>query len=385
MEDISNFHLDEPDLMESEDTEKCVTLGTNNATFCGVSNTWESRWLTGDDLTRTAVGPTLVAAVIYGAVIIYMIHKFRKSYRSFTAHIGSFPADTDILGLGQKILACLSSRETALKMAFVIFFFISPVAFMVFDCVDVLFDLQYFFKLETKTGNLLDNHIMRNKRVNDAILAFAILGFVKIVLIGLFNGATANETRKRFHKLSNSPHENSKILEECKEELATMSTSATSLTALIFEDGGELFLEYFYVDKYAKSDWLVLVNSTMMAVVDGLVLIFGLKEFFTRLWRVVSKRNDETSQNDIIYLFMTFPVQLITISEVLRAVACWEQAYTGIIPEECLVVEDGALIQTPFSSGCLSKIDYGILTFTILSGISVLGQIVLLIIAFKWG
>jgi hypothetical protein len=375
--------------MSGDQTDNCVTLGTNKATYCGVNKTWEPReWMTEAEsaFLRTVIGPTICTALIYGGITIFMFRKVRKNYKIFASHIDSIPAETDIWGFGQKVLACCTNKLTALKISFVIYWFILPVAYMVYDCADVLFDFHYFYKLELVTGNLLDNRIMRNERVNNAILAFAILGFCKIIFICIFNGAICDETQKLFYKLSSLPRENSKIIAECKEEIATRCKLAISLTALIFEDGVELFLEYFYADKYAtKSDWLVLLNSTLMAIIATLAVAFGLKEFLSRLWLVIFKRNDDPSEYNGIFLFIAFPLQLIAISKVLRAISCWQQAYSGMIQEDCLKVEYGALIQTPFTLGCLSKIDYGIFALTSLSGIGILCQIVTIIIAFKCG
>ena len=358
-------------------TSSCIVLGSNNATFCGVAKTWEPR----ESLAVKGEVAFIGALIICVGISIFMFSKVKKSFWLFSSHLEHIPPDTDILGLGQKALACCSSKRKSLKASFALTWFVFPVAYMMYDCVDVLFDFHYFYKLETVEGNFLDNSIMRNRRVNDGILAFACLGYLKIVLICILNGAQCDEMLKKFYNLSNLPKENSKILEENKRDSA-MIKGAISLTVFIFEDGVELFLQYFYADKYiTKSEWLVLINSTLMAVIATVAASLALKEFVSKLWTVI--RHQDYSDSEAVWLFFTFPVQIFTISKVLRAIACWGQAYGGEIPLECLEVEDGALIQTPFAAGCMSGLDYGILALTILSGVGVLCQIGVMIYAFN--
>ena len=107
----------------------------------------------------------------------------------------------------------------------------------------------------------------------------------------------------------------------------------------------------------------------------------ALKEFVSKLWTVI--RHQDYPDSDLVWLFFTFPVQIFAISKVLRAVACWGQAYSGKIQLKCFKVEDGALIQTPFAAGCMSGLDYGILALTIISGVGVLCQIGVMIYAFN--
>ncbi|KAL5265720.1 hypothetical protein ACHWQZ_G006432 [Mnemiopsis leidyi] len=355
----------------------CVILGSNNATFCGVNKTWEPRESLAVNGELAFIG-TLIICV---GTSIFMFSKLKKSFWLFSSHIEHIPPKKEIFGPEQKALECCTDRRKALKASFALTWFVFPVAYMMYDCLDVLFDFQYFHKLETAKGNLLDNRIVRNRRVNDGILAFAILGYFKIVLICILNGAQCEEMVKKFYKLSNMPKENSKILKESTED-STMIKSAISVTALIFEDGVELFLEYFYADKYiTKSEWLVLLNSTLMAAIATAVAMFTLQEFVSKLCTVI--RHVDYDGSDAVYLVMTFPVQIFAMSKVLRAVACWEQAYSGEIPAECLKVEEGALIQTPFTAGCMSALDYGILTLTSLSGVGIIFQVAIIIYAFK--
>ena len=362
--------LDSRYYMDKEACVNLVNLGTNNAPFCGVNKTWQPRdWMTETDHIhlKIVILPTVFVAVIYSVAIVYMTRSVWKTYQSFLFHIDNFPADTDILGCVQKCLACVTDQRRALEISFVVYWWVLPVAYMLYDCLDVFLDLSYFYKLELLTGNLLDNWIMRNQAVNNAILVFSISGCLKAFLVLQCNYAISNQSNVLI-QLTDSPSSNRRILEECMQAVAMVNRSKITLIALIFEDGVELFLEYFYADKYAtKSDWLVLLNATLMAAIAGLAMVMNFRVFLTKLWLTNIKRDRGVEDCHSKYLFLTLPVQLIAVSKVLRAYACWVQASSGEIGIECLEVKEGALIQTPFIWGCLSKIDILILLFTVLS------------------
>ena len=242
----------------------CATLGTNNITFCGITKTWETQQWVGneeDAYERFVEAPYGVATIIYGISFLFCGYMARQSYRIFVSKIDYIPEDMDFLGFSQKVFRKLTNKQYALKRSFILFWFVKPGFFMLYDQADVCFDFHYFYRLELMTDDLLDNRIMRNTYVNNAIFAFAALGVLKSIIIGFLNAFVSNESRELFKKLTDLPNENKKIIEDFKEETFMINSATISLTALIFEDGAELFLEYFYVDKYAtKKDWLVKKN-----------------------------------------------------------------------------------------------------------------------------
>lgn len=266
--------------------------------------------------------------------------------------------------------------KKALKISFVLIWYLKPAAIMLYDGFDVMLDFYYFYKLEMLEGNLLDNRITRNTHVNNAILAFAILGFLKCALICAANNYIWVHTQRAFRKLSNSPQENKAIVEGCKQGTVVVVSAGVALIALIFEDGVEIVLEYFYADKYAsKSSWYILVNATVMVVKDLLLLLSDLKEFFTKLfWSGNRKYSVKRRQYGVMYVFMKMPLFFIATSKIFRAICSWQQSRTGIINKNCLEVIGGALIQTPFAKDCLTSNEQSILNFVIISGFFVLNQ-----------
>ena len=350
----------------------CVIIGTNNATFCGVYQTWEPRkWIEQApfSILPTVIVPTSFAGLIYGITICYMAVKFKKCYKTFLDKNENIPCDTDFLGLGQKMLGSVTNKKVALRWSYILFWFVMPVGYMIYDTIDVALDSFYFHRLEQQNGTLMNNFIMRDENVNNAILAFAYLGAFKSIIVVIFTKMSISCLEDYTEQLSTSSELNKKLLHGSRDEVTLTFKSAIPFTTLLFEDAVELVLEYFYADKYAAagSDRLVLINSTLMAIVSSAFFVVTAR-------KMVEKLRDMSGEN-VFYLGFNAPSFLLGISKLLRVYSCWYHSYEGGVLKECLMVSpDGTLIQTPFKEGCHNIVDRIIL---ICAAVSAVGAIVL--------
>ena len=96
-----------------------------------------------------------------------------------------------------------------------------------------------FYKLEV--GNIIDENVTRNPHATNAILVFAVLDAFKILLV-------------------------SKLISPDAVYDDNFNIGVFILTFLL-EDGPELILEYFYIDKYisTRPPWYLLVKDAFAA------------------------------------------------------------------------------------------------------------------------
>ena len=126
---------------------------------------------------------------------------------------------------------------------------------LIWDAIDTTLDSYLFYQLEF--GQVIDENITRNANVNNSILAFAIIGSAKVVLFLLF-GIHSNERNQTCLNLSK--------LDQL-------------WYAFLLEDGPELILEYFYVEKYIsfKPPWYLLVRDMILAFISLYIVYRALK------------------------------------------------------------------------------------------------------------
>jgi hypothetical protein len=144
---------------------------------------------------------------------------------------------------------CLSFPDSLRMMLVTVSIFVMPTLKLIWDVVDVGVDCLYFAKLER--GLLIDENITRNRRVSDAILVFAILGALKTPL--LMYGLAKIAERQSIYDNSAGKFLNPLV----------------ASIKIIFEDGIEVFLEYFYVDKYVTENqpWLLILKDVVSALI----------------------------------------------------------------------------------------------------------------------
>ena len=234
---------------------------------------------------------------------------------------------------------------------------------LLWDAIDVTIDAYLFYQLET--GRVIDKDIYRNKHVNNAILAFSMLGCLKLLFwirfIGIYRVLRMrNETWK---------HKN----------LATLKfLSATKLyfeaSTFLFEDGPELILEYFYVEKYMSIQpaWYLFVRDIILCFISLYTIIVSSTSLVSRVirfrdnyaglkWKNKCSKICETAVNigsNVLIGLLLF----------MRVGGAGYQYVTGKLRRSCFIVDDGALIQTPFTYGCMREVDYFII---VLSGFAI--------------
>ena len=166
------------DLEEINCSAYVTNIGGN--LYCDIRR-WRPRISKTGGLAAILV-PTFVAALPMGAFLgamglfiikdLYGNHKDDKEYRKL---------DCGIPGTRLKYSIPLPRSVGITRM--VVSLILMPIFKVIWDVIDVAADGYYFQQLETG-DDLLDAYITRDTDVNNAIMAFAVLGALKSVLLG---------------------------------------------------------------------------------------------------------------------------------------------------------------------------------------------------------
>ena len=201
---------------------------------------------------------------------------------------------------------------------------------LIWDAIDASLDAYTFHQLEQ--GKLIDPVIHRNSHVTNGIMVFACLGVLKMVI-----------TFTVWYK----------VLEEDSTKSRELRTVQFLITFL-FEDCAEIFLEYFWIEKYftLRPSVYLIVKDVMIACLACYTAIYhistGVKELF--------ERHDQLS-----FVFSVSLGMIVSIVEFLRVGGAVYQYVTGKLNSDCFGEVNGKLIQFPLTSGCLREVDYAIL------------------------
>ena len=248
---------------------------------------------------------------------------------------------------------CLTFPKCTRMMLVTASIFIIPAIKLLWDVIDVGVDCFYFARLER--GLLIDKDIARNNHVSNAILAFAILGALKSPLLSY---GIAKTTERQ------TIYDNTVV-----KFLSPMVVSVK----IVFEDCVELFLEYFYVDKYVTESqpWLLILKDVVSACIYIMPLLSLVMSGWKDFDRIQNRSNDVCLFNlnltfkisDWWHVYITFLAVHVTFSVVatIRIFGMIFQYSRQSFHRECLHVIDGRLEQTPFHQGCLNGFDYAIL------------------------
>ena len=239
---------------------------------------------------------------------------------------------------------------------------------LLWDAVDVTIDAYLFYQLET--GKVIHENIYRNVHVNNAILAFSVLGCLKILfwirIMGsmmMMEVAGVLEDRRNARLLSH-------------QKLYFLGGT------FIFEDGPELILEYFFVEKYMSKQliWYLFANDIIFCAISlytivesSLFLQSGLSSRLRKSFYKGRYYKVKTCSSVFWYAIINSSSLLIGLLWFLRTGGAGYQYITGKLKRSCFAVKNGFLIQTPFTKGCLREVDYIII---VLSGISLLFSII---------
>ena len=140
---------------------------------------------------------------------------------------------------------------------------------------------------------------------------------------------------------------------------------------ILFEDGVEVILEYYFIDKYVTTNqqWWLILKDVIAAAYYTLPIITIFKDGKKYYKEIISSDIDLTFNNKIInissfghiYISCVIVHVLFSMITVTRVMGMMFQYVTGDIAKECLEVTNGHIVQTPFNSGCLNPFDWIIL------------------------
>ena len=164
------------------------------------------------------------------------------------------------------------------------------------DAIDLTLDVYIFYQLET--GAVLDNVIFRNTHVNNAIYVFAILGCViKIIswflFLILFKSIDGNNL-----SLGQS---------DVDYEYLNRLKYLVGIASFVFEDGPELILEYFYIEKYIISySVLIVVKDSGIICLLIPTAVTTFRETFRKRSKTRGFRSIHSTLNSFLYLSFRF-------------------------------------------------------------------------------
>ena len=229
-------------------------------------------------------------------------------------------------------LICFMSEKVPF-LTFVIF----PMATLTWDTVDVGLDLYCFNQLEK--GHLIDGMIFRNHYVNNGIYAFALLGCIKLLLCVCFFYSIPNEEERDSIKVP-------KLLNYC--------------VVYLLEDAGEMFLEYFYIEKYftEQPTPFLFIRDVILFLMASYTIVDVLRFAHDEMkWNI----DDDDVSSRVFLIMLTLCSVCVGTSNLLRVAGAGYQYTTSKLHPNCLGVVGGRLQQFPFAGGCLREIDYIIL------------------------
>ena len=257
-----------------------------------------------------------------------------------------------VLDSYMKFWASISVPQVIRKPFFMFSIVILTIIKLFWDATDVTIDAYLFYQLEM--GEVIDISIYRNTTVNYFILAFSVLGCIKILfwlrIIGVGRSVGLKDVLDRkFIKVDG------------KKYLETVKLLFVAVT-FMFEDGPELLLEYFYVEKYMskQTTWYLLVRDVTLSIIALYSIIissiwlvsYGLQAYHRKSF---SKFDCSNLCGAVVHGGCSL---LIGLCHFLRAGGAGYQYVTGKLRRSCFEVFDGVLRQTPFTAGCMREVDY---------------------------
>uniref|UniRef100_A0A7M5X9E2 Uncharacterized protein n=1 Tax=Clytia hemisphaerica TaxID=252671 RepID=A0A7M5X9E2_9CNID len=337
-----------------------LPIAVGNSTFCGLTEKWSPRFSEGRLLAMTSI-PVL----IYWIILFKMIKKLYKTIiESWQKHIDETTEEywaqnpyqylegVELLYKEEKwadgvncscryyfknyISNLLASLRRSNEVGFILrakSYFSLVVLVLVkyfWDAIDLTLDVYIFYRLER--GDILDAVIHRNDHVNDSIYAFAILGCLPKILAW-----------KLYQSLAKQSTEG---------EYLSYAKNIIVLVGFLFEDGPELILEYFYVEKYITS------YTTLMVAKDCMITFLLVQ---TAIKTMAYCLREYKERNHAIQILIINVIVLFSVlSSILRVAGSLYQYITKKLRRSCFEITEGRLLQTPFDSECMRGIDYAV-------------------------
>ena len=211
------------------------------------------------------------------------------------------------------------------------------------DAIDLTLDVYIFYRLER--GDVLDVVIYRNMYVINAIYGFAILGCLAKIVVW-----------KDFCSSYEKSLENDNNFEDDSQN-DYFAKHFITVASFFFEDGPELILEYFYIEKYITS-------YTSMIIVKDIMITCLLLYTSVRILQSNMKQIKESYRPGILFNIV---VSGVTLASTLRVGGALYQYITKKLRRSCFRIDNGSILQTPFKVGCMRGVDYAILILVSIS------------------
>uniref|UniRef100_A0A7M5V9H7 Uncharacterized protein n=1 Tax=Clytia hemisphaerica TaxID=252671 RepID=A0A7M5V9H7_9CNID len=334
-----------------------LPIAVGNSTFCGLTEKWSPRFSEGKLLAMA-----IIPVFVYWIILFKMIKELYKSIlESWEKHIDKTTKEYWALSTAQNPYQYLEGVEllykeekwaAAVNSSWIYYFknhisnlsaflrrsnevgfilraksYFSLVVLVLvkyfWDAIDLTLDVYIFYRLER--GDILDTVIYRNDHVNDSIYAFAVLGC--LTKIGAW----------KLYQISAISKE---------EEYLSYIKNVIVLSGFLYEDGPELILEYFYVEKYITS-------YTALMVAKDCMIAFLLVQTAIKTMASCFREYKGILVN-VVVLFSV-------LSSILRVAGSLYQYITKKLRRSCFEITEGKILQTPFDSECMRGIDYAVL------------------------
>ena len=379
---------------------KDLPIYNNNKTFCGITNVWKPRIVNYEGIL---ICVTLI--IIACLLTLYDIYQskdvlrtiYKSKIKEYDTPVSEVDTNEDSDDTKQKEMINMSdetaSREDSNKIGYLVSeatdnvsaekstsakkrywncmkkeyhmftIIILPILMLLWNVVDAAIDVSLFYELETRQK--IHEDIYRNVLVNDSILGFAVFGCAKMVIWIIFVEwlRRIESRKKKNHKGFKSP-----------DTLSLIKLSFVIFT-FILEDGPELFLEYFYVEKYLSKQLsgYLLARDIILSMISLHMIVYviwfgktGLESLKKELAR--SKFGEKVKSDAITsYWIIIAGNVFVGLLFFFRAGGAGYQCVTGKLERSCFAVTNGSLLQTPFAVGWMREVDYVIF---VLSGVS---------------
>ena len=254
--------------------------------------------------------------------------------------------------------SCATSKRVRLVWS-MLKLIVLPIGKIAVDHADVMVDVYYFVRLDS--GDLISRAITRNVFVTYGILTFGILGAIKSTV---FAYLVLEVVKNSYDETANVRSHVLKIMAACFK--------------IVVEDGPELLLEYFYVDKYITSNppwWIIFkdIVTTLLYLLPIIRLVnsgsstYKLLRTSSTLYLDIFGTHVDLFKWSRVFVCCAFVHFFFSFTMIVRVMGMIYQYSSTKVAEHCLNFTDtGELVQTPFSFKCLNGFDYVILILMVI-------------------
>ena len=314
---VANSENHESHITVTVNATNCIKLSiyNDNNTFCGVTRKWTPRISKSEGILACVI-PSVTAWILCIVLFCRFKDKILETYKRDINQ--SARDEKKLLGRWSKPLYLIKGESCVTCFAIYLK--------VVWDAIDVTLDSVIFRDLEF--GGLIDENIYRNPHVNNAILAFAVLGCMKLLILIFYLPPVGTQ--------------DGLIQIDC----------ALTLIAFYLEDGAELILEYFYIEKYVSNQ--PPVHLIIKDIIICAINIYTIYKVASQAYGVY-KKEGKWKTHTLLFLAS---FSMFALLNVLRFCGALYQYITGDLHRACFDLQNGQINQTPLERKCARGIDY---------------------------